>query len=79
MMVQPKPGTTGDRSLLAALEMAGIGVEPVANMAKVKIKVDGVAAASPEQARESALARVRNLIPPAGYDVSEAESEKIKT
>ncbi len=78
MMLEPKPGTTGDRSVLTALEKAGLVVEPVPNAAKVKIRVASVDAESADQATESALARVRGLIPPAGYNLSDAESKALK-
>lgn len=79
MMLEPKPGTTGDRSLLTALENAGFGVEPVANTARVRLRMAQVEGASAEKARESALARVRELVPAAGYDISDAESEPLKS
>jgi hydrophobic/amphiphilic exporter-1 (mainly G- bacteria), HAE1 family len=79
MMIEPKPGTTGDRAVLAALEKAGLVVEPVANTARIKIRVAGVEAGTSDQAKASALARVRDLIPPAGYDLSDPVSEVLKT
>ncbi len=78
MMLEPKPGTTGDRSVLTALEKAGLGVEPVANTARVRILVAQVDAGSADQAKESAVSKVRSLIPPVGYDISDAESEALK-
>jgi len=67
------------RSVPTALANAGLGVEPVANTAKDKILVERVEAGSPEQAKESALAQVRELIPPAGYNISDAEPEALKS
>jgi HAE1 family hydrophobic/amphiphilic exporter-1 len=78
MMLEPKPGTTGDRAVLVALEKAGLVVEPVANTARMKISLARVDAGSADQARESALARVREIVPQAGYNIFGAESEALR-
>jgi HAE1 family hydrophobic/amphiphilic exporter-1 len=71
--LEPEPGRVGDPKVLQALTQNGLTVEPVAGTAKMRIGVQPVEAASPAEASAKALGRVRDLVPAAGYHLSEPE------
>ena len=71
--LEPEPGRVGDPKVLQALTQNGLTVEPVAGTAKMRIGVQPVEAASPAEASAMALGRVRDLVPAAGYHLSEPE------
>jgi HAE1 family hydrophobic/amphiphilic exporter-1 len=73
VLLEPEPGTTGDPAVLETLARAGLGVEPVAGAAKMRIVVPRVDAGSLTQAQEAAMMRVRALVPETGYRVSDPE------
>ena len=73
VLLEPEPGTTGDLAVLETLARAGLGVEPVAGAAKMRIVVPRVDAGSLTQAQEAAMMRVRALVPETGYRVSDPE------
>ena len=79
MILEPNPGTVGDRSVLDVLTKAGLGVEPVDNTIKMRIRVRRLEAHSDKQAEDLALTRVRSLVPASGYRISDAKSEALKT
>jgi HAE1 family hydrophobic/amphiphilic exporter-1 len=73
LTLEPEPGRPGDPRLLEALAQNGLTVEPVAGTAKMRISVPPVEAGSPREASGKAAERVRRLVPPSGYQLSEPE------
>jgi HAE1 family hydrophobic/amphiphilic exporter-1 len=73
MNLEPEPGRTGDPRVLQALAQDGLTVDPVAGTAKMRIGVHAVEAGSPAEASAKAVDRVRQLVPAAGYHLSEPE------
>jgi HAE1 family hydrophobic/amphiphilic exporter-1 len=71
--LEPEPGRTGDPKVLQALAQNGLTVEPVVGTAKMRIGVHSVEATSPAEASAKAVDRVRQLVPAAGYHLSEPE------
>ncbi len=74
LLLEPEPGVTGDPAILAALAVAGLKVEPVANTARMRIIVPHVEAQSAQHAQEAALTRVKALVPSTGYCLSKPEA-----
>jgi HAE1 family hydrophobic/amphiphilic exporter-1 len=73
LTLEPEPGHTGDRNVLEVLAHNGLTVEPVAGTSKMRISVGPVEAASAAEASVKAVERVRQLVPPTGYRLSEPE------
>jgi HAE1 family hydrophobic/amphiphilic exporter-1 len=73
LTLEPEPGRPGDPRVLEVLAQNGLTVEPVAGTAKMRISVPPVEAASPREASGKAVERVRQLVPPSGYQLSEPE------
>ena len=73
LTLEPEPGRPGDPRVLEVLAQNGLTVEPVAGTAKMRISVPAVEAASPREASGKAVERVRRLVPPSGYQLSEPE------
>jgi len=67
------PGRPGDPKVLEILAQNGLTVEPVAGTAKMRIGVPALEAGSPREASGKAVDRVRRLVPPSGYQLSEPE------
>jgi HAE1 family hydrophobic/amphiphilic exporter-1 len=73
LMLEPEPGSLGDRKVLEVMTQNGLTVEPVAGTAKMRIGVPGVQATTPAEASDKARDRVRGLVPARGYTLSEPE------
>ena len=73
LMLEPEPGSLGDRKVLEVMTQNGLTVEPVAGTAKMRIGVPGVQATTPAEASDKARDRVRGLVPARGYMLSEPE------
>jgi hypothetical protein len=73
LTLEPEPGRPGDRKVLEVLAQNGLTVEPVAGTAKIRISVGAVEATSAAEASVKAIDRVRQLVPPTGYRLSEPE------
>jgi HAE1 family hydrophobic/amphiphilic exporter-1 len=73
LTLEPEPGRPGDPKVLEMLAQNGLAVEPIAGTAKMRIRVPPVEAASPREASGKAVERVRQLVPPSGYQLSEPE------
>jgi HAE1 family hydrophobic/amphiphilic exporter-1 len=73
LTLEPEPGHTGDRNVLEVLAHNGLTVEPVAGTSKMRISVGPVEATSAAEASVKAVDRVRQLVPPTGYRLSEPE------
>src|SRR5216684_4489153 len=73
LTLEPEPGRPGDPRVLEVLAQNGLTVEPVAGTAKMRISVPAVEAKSPREASGKAVERVRRLVPPSGYQLSEPE------
>jgi hydrophobic/amphiphilic exporter-1 (mainly G- bacteria), HAE1 family len=73
LTLEPEPGHPGDRKVLEVLAHNGLTVEPVAGTAKMRIRVGVVEATSAAEASVKAIDRVRQLVPPTGYRLSEPE------
>ena len=73
LTLEPEPGRPGDPRVLEALAQNGLTVEPMAGTAKMRISVPAVEAKSPREASGKAVERVRRLVPPSGYQLSEPE------
>ncbi len=73
LTLEPEPGRPGDPKVLEMLAQNGLAVEPIAGTAKMRIRVPPVEAASPREASSKAVERVRQLVPPSGYQLSEPE------
>jgi hypothetical protein len=73
MTLEPEPGHLGDPKVLEVLAQNGLSVEPVAGTAKMRIGVKSVQADSPAEASVKAVDRVRQLVPPSGYELSQPE------
>jgi hypothetical protein len=73
LTLEPEPGPPGDRQVLEILAHNGLTVEPLAGTAKVRISVPAVHATSEAEASVIAVDRVRQLVPPTGYRLSEPE------
>jgi hypothetical protein len=75
LTLEPEPGPPGDPKVLEKLTQNGLTVEPLAGTAKVRVGVPAVRAKSTEEATAKARDRVRQLVPAAGYRLSEPEPE----
>jgi HAE1 family hydrophobic/amphiphilic exporter-1 len=73
MTLEPEPGNPGDPNVLEVLARNGLTVEPVAGTSKMRIGVGAVEATSAAEASVKAIDRVRHLVPPTGYRLSEPE------
>ncbi len=73
LTLEPEPGRPGDPKVLEMLAQNGLAVEPIVGTAKMRIRVPPVEAASPREASGKAVERVRQLVPPSGYQLSEPE------
>ena len=71
IVLEPLPGHPGDRRVLDALTANGMTVEPVAGTAKVRIRVRADGAGSEADASAAAARRVREVVPPQGYFLSD--------
>jgi HAE1 family hydrophobic/amphiphilic exporter-1 len=73
LTLEPEPGHPGDPNVLEILARNGLTVEPVAGTSKMRIGVGAVEATSAAEASVKAIDRVRHLVPPTGYRLSEPE------
>jgi HAE1 family hydrophobic/amphiphilic exporter-1 len=73
LTLEPEPGQLGDPNVLEILARNGLTVEPVAGTSKMRIGVGAVEATSAAEASVKAIDRVRHLVPPTGYRLSEPE------
>jgi hypothetical protein len=71
--VEPEPGRQGDRAVLDKLVSNGLSIEPLPGSAKVRVTIPKVEAKSEADAKDVAVSRVRGLLPPEGYVVSNPE------
>jgi HAE1 family hydrophobic/amphiphilic exporter-1 len=73
VIVEPEPGRQGDRSVLDKLVSSGLSIAPLPGSAKVRVTIPMVEAKSEADAKDVAVSRVRGLLPPEGYVVSNPE------
>ena len=76
LILEPEPGHTGDRKVLEVLVHNGLTIEPVAGTSKMRVSVGAVEATSAAEASVKAIDRVRQLVPPTGYRLTEPEPVK---
>jgi HAE1 family hydrophobic/amphiphilic exporter-1 len=74
LTIEPEPGVAGDPKVLQTLADSGLNVTPVDGTPRMRIEVTSVAARTAEEATETALERVRKLVPEKGYRLEPAES-----
>jgi len=74
VLIEPEPGTTGDRGVLERLAGSGYTIAPVPGSAKVRVTIPGVEAESESGAKDVAMSKVKELLPPEGYVVSNPEA-----
>jgi hydrophobic/amphiphilic exporter-1 (mainly G- bacteria), HAE1 family len=74
VLVEPEPGTTGDRGVLERLAGSGFTIAPVPGSAKVRVTIPRVEAESDPGARDLAMSRVKELLPREGYVISNPEA-----
>jgi HAE1 family hydrophobic/amphiphilic exporter-1 len=73
VIVEPEPGHQGDRAVLDKLVSSGLSIAPLPGTAKVRVTIPKVEAKSEADAKDVAVSRVRGLLPPEGYVVSNPE------
>jgi hypothetical protein len=73
--LEPEAGHRGDPKVLEAMSEKEMTVEPVKGTPKMRIGVRNIQAKSPAEASEQARKRVKELLPPNGYRLSEPEPE----
>ncbi|MGH7759921.1 MAG: efflux RND transporter permease subunit [Candidatus Dormibacteraceae bacterium] len=74
VMIEPEPGTPGDRGVLEALGKEGFEVEPMDGTSRMRITVPRISASSTDEAARRGMEAVRNLVPQKGYRLSEPEA-----
>jgi HAE1 family hydrophobic/amphiphilic exporter-1 len=73
VIVEPEPGRQGDRAVLDKLVSSGLSIAPLPGSAKVRVTIPKVEAKSEADAKDVSVSRVRELLPPEGYVVSNPE------
>jgi preprotein translocase subunit SecF len=74
VLVEPEPGTTGDRGVLERLAGGGYTITPVPGSAKVRVTIPRVEADSESGAKDLGVSKVKEVLPPQGYIVSNPEA-----
>jgi hypothetical protein len=74
VLVEPEAGTTGDRGVLERLAGSGYTIAPVPGTAKVRVTIPRLDAESEAGARDLAVTKVKEVLPPKGYVVSNPEA-----
>jgi len=73
VLLEPEPDRLGDPTVLERLAGSGLSIAPVPGSAQFTVTIANVAAESEAAAKDVAVARVKLIVPPEGYVVSNPE------